>query len=54
MHYFKYVPVRMEVVVVYIIYAYTDENHGKFYSGQPVNRRVKTRHFLNKILDPRR
>jgi len=54
MHYCKYVTVRVEVVVVYLIYAHTEESHGKSASVQPVNRRVKTRHFPNKILDPRR
>lgn len=54
MYYFKYVVVRTGVVVLYIIYAHTEKSHGKFASEQPVNRRVKTRHFPNKVLDPRR
>jgi len=53
MHCCKYVADRVEVVVVYIIYAHTEESHGKSASVQPVNRRVKPMHFPNKILDPR-
>jgi hypothetical protein len=44
----KYVTVRMEVIVVYIIYAHTEESHGKFPLGQPLNNRVKTKHFPKK------